>query len=130
MAYSENGPSRPTTAEMVFHCAGARPGPSLGVVGRREDLEKVADRLEAIPTLPYIQGSIALFVEGDAMPVCDALLELSDVPSGPEARTAPSNAFYWAVLGKAAALGIIAGRGVPAKASRRFSLAPKWGRVI
>ena len=106
---------------VVFNQSGLKSGPSLAVVGRASEMQKIADRLEKIPSLAYMRGSITIYaVEDQAMsshvPDVDDVLVLLD---GAEAdATNPVAALFWKVLARAANLGIIAGRGVPVGTTR------------
>lgn len=94
----------------VFQLNGPAPGSRLAVIGKRSDLERVAARLEAIPRSACLKGSIILAVDAGAVVHCDRLLRLDDVPSGADVATAPSTAFYWAIVQQAAVMGILKGR--------------------
>lgn len=108
----------------LFSKSGHKPGPSLAVVGRMADMEKVAARMENIPSLAYMRGSIAIYgvlsdQEANFEPLADDVLRLLDPSCNYASNGAPSATQYWLVLGRAAELGIIAGRGVPVTVQKR-----------
>jgi hypothetical protein len=102
--------------EVVFSQKGLKEGPSLAVIGRVGDMEKIAARMDKIPSLAYMRGSITIYAvdemaEATHVPEVDDVLVLLDRS---EVNTCnPRAALYWKILARAAALGIIAGRGVP-----------------
>jgi hypothetical protein len=106
----------------LFHHEGHHSGPSLCVVGRTADMEKVVARMANIPSLAYMRGAISIYGTEDNgtghFPVADDVLILLDPVESYAASGAPSTALYWQILERAAELGIIAGRGVPARSTR------------
>lgn len=80
---------------------GARPGPVLRVTGAEEVVGPVSARLSALPSLVYLRGTL----EVAATPAPgDGALDVTGV--------SPEEAYWW-VLARAAALGMISGRGIP-----------------
>jgi hypothetical protein len=107
--------------QIVFSHTGLQSGPSLAIVGRASEMEKIAARMEKIPSLGYMRGSITIYaVEEEAsatrIPEVDDVLVLLD--RSEEFTSNPLAALYWKVLARAASLGIIAGRGVPLGSTR------------
>jgi len=75
--------------------------------------------MEALPSTVYLRGTITFFVETGIVPHCESILMLRDVPCGAEVATAPSTAFYWAILQQAAALRLLEGRAPSDRPARK-----------
>ncbi len=106
----------------LFSKQGHQSGPSLCVIGRKADMEKVAARMGNIPSLAYMRGAISIYGVGEfdavPLPVADEVVTFFEPVETYTTSGAPSATLYWQVLGHAAELGIIAGRGVPARPTR------------
>ncbi len=103
-----------SNCRIVSRLGGLRPGPALLVATGPGLFDPLGQRLSALPSLPWMRGSLTLVSLWDA---CDTLpdrdfddvLTLLQVDSHPDTVSAA----YWTVLRKATVLGMIEGRGVP-----------------
>lgn len=95
---------RPAEGQLSeWQMTGASPGPILHVTGAGEALNAAVARLQSLPSLSYLRGT----------------LRVSSVMAGAADRTvvireSSAAAAYWRILASAAQLGMISGRGVPA----------------
>lgn len=116
----------PSNGSLVgYSVQGSRPGPNILVSGHSPMAQKIFDMLMALPTLPWLRGSITLiFVEvfdQDVLPRANAhipkdrLDELLFLPFCPDQDTEDCavKEGYWSILRLCARLGMIDGRGVP-----------------
>jgi hypothetical protein len=94
-----------------FEAGGLIRGPRLAVFGSGRLIDGVSAKLSALPTLPYLRGELALFLQGfesaDIEPGADAKLDLS------HNLEVTIQTAYWQTLACATRLGMIAGRGIP-----------------
>ncbi len=111
-------------AVIGYRLQGGRAGPSVLVAGHNPFAEGIYDRLMALPTLPWLRGSLCLIIletfDNEACP--DSLLtdpsdkfdEVLFLPYSPETENGPEmiKEGYWMVLRLCAQLGMIDGRGV------------------
>lgn len=106
----------PPSGRKLSNCLGGlRPGPALLVATGPDLFDPLHRRLSALPSLPWMRGSLTLVRLSDVddnLPAQD----FDDVLTLLQADCEPDtvNAVYWTVLRKATALGMIEGRGVPA----------------
>jgi hypothetical protein len=99
-----------------YRFAGLRAGPALTVVAPVNVRRRVSGRLAMIPSLHRLRGEIRIVSSMAAqMPPTDAWLILG------ESHAADA---YWRVLARAAALGIIEGRGIPARFGEQATVSP------
>lgn len=105
--------------ESTLRCfGGARPGPTLLVLAEPRQFAKTVAQLAALPGLPWMHGRIVMLHQDRFLARADAItrqiapvdLTLS-LPFAPEG--AGDRHGFWQVLRHAAALGMIAGRGLP-----------------
>lgn len=92
-------------SEYLWHLTGAKAGPSLLVVGDLDALAPAVARLQALPSLVYMRGALMVAGAAEVGAEVDAVLELG---------AGGSDAYYWQILARAAELGMISGRGIPA----------------
>lgn len=90
----------------IWKIVGHRSGPCLVVKGAAADLECLANRLRAIPTIGFIEGSVVFAPVGSRKGTdLDADVKIAVYGTAEDS--------YWSTLGQMAALGMIRGRGVP-----------------
>lgn len=82
---------------------GARGGPTLCVLAAPETVEDLVSRFSRMPSLVYMSGTLVVSSERPAD--ADDLLDLG---------SKNASDVYWLILARAATLGMISGRGVPA----------------
>ncbi|MBV2361304.1 hypothetical protein KUH32_16185 [Thalassococcus sp. CAU 1522] len=107
-----------------YRLGGARPGPSLMVAGYAPLALQVFDRLLALPTLPWLRGTLTLVSLGalnEGRTVCgldhapnQPVDEVLFLPFAADSalQDAASRTGYWMVLRLCAKLGMIDGRGI------------------
>lgn len=89
---------------LLWQLSGARSGPTLLVTGDLQKLAPVVERLQLLPSLVYLRGTLK--VGGpEAMGEADEVLTL---------KHGSASDFYWYILARTAELGMISGRGIPA----------------
>lgn len=115
-----------------YRFGGARPGPVLVAMGSGELVEHVALRLRRIPSLPWLRGTLCLLSADRAnAQAIDSLLaphpgtvdRVVHLPFSEDTGPQAVRDAAWKILGVAATLGMIQGRGlclrrVPGQARR------------
>jgi hypothetical protein len=91
--------------KLVWTLSGAQIGPVLLVTGMGQGMRGAIHRLQSVPSLGYMRGEI-VFAETQSHIHADMHLDITPLPAS-EA--------YWCILASATSLGMISGRGVPAK---------------
>lgn len=89
--------------------SGAKQGPTLGVLINSENSAEIVSRLAALPSLAYLHGVLLIgtsFEVSEDEPI-DAVLDLRE-------QSDPVDMF-WTLLARATSLGMISGRGIPAR---------------
>ena len=105
MEQSDTTPTRRRPTAHKWHLTGVRPGPVLLVTGSGKALQGALKRLKSLPSLGYLRGELRVQPKPQGS---DADLHL------PLVAASEADA-YWTILSAAAQLGMISGRGVPAK---------------
>jgi|GEM_PF-3478741 len=103
-----------SNCRIASRLGGLRPGPALLVATGPGLFDPLGQRLSALPSLPWMRGSMTLVSLWDA---CDTLpdRDFDDVLTLLQVDIHPDtvSAAYWTILRKATVLGMIEGRGVP-----------------
>ncbi len=93
-----------TDDPVLWKLSGAVSGPTLLIIGDPARLQDAVARLQSLPSLVYLRGTLLVAAQAPTEPA-DAQLHLN----GAQADDA-----YWIILSEAARLGMISGRGIPA----------------
>ncbi|WP_083098387.1 hypothetical protein [Pseudophaeobacter leonis] len=109
-----------------YRLSGAHSGPNLVVAGQKDVIEGLYGRLAALPTLPWMRGTISLInleaLEDDLgiahighapNDVIDRILFLLPVAQGTKLKEVIHHG-YWSALKLCASLGMVQGRGLTA----------------
>jgi len=88
--------------------SGAQSGPTLAVILGPEQSSAIVNRLAALPSLAYLRGVLIVGEAAeDPVVATDDVLDL-------RGQKDPVDMF-WTLLARATSLGMIAGRGIPAR---------------
>lgn len=90
-------------SDLLWQLTGARAGPVLLVTGDLDALGPVVERMQALPSLVYMRGTLKVGGH-NAQEDADVVFEL---PSRDPTES------YWLILTQAKGLGMISGRGIP-----------------
>ncbi|MEM9970490.1 MAG: hypothetical protein AAF762_05280 [Pseudomonadota bacterium] len=106
-APSDNDGQPDAIPGIVFSVTGAHPGPRLVVTGARSALDAAVEKLFELRGLVAMRGKLEVRAGdwSDASGYADAEFRLDDAPRNGHLH----------ILGRMASLGMIAGRGVPAR---------------
>lgn len=88
-----------------LHITGTKPGPTLVIIGKGPAFHSAIDRLKSLASLAYLRGELW---------VCPDLPEVS-IDTLIHIKTDVEAEAYWHILGAAARLGMISGRGIPTR---------------
>lgn len=94
--------------------AGHRSGPRLAVFGSKELARKAVAALSRVPSLGYMRGSISIRVLPDGISSVRVPFDADEIVilDKPEFVGRVGHV-HWQILGRAAALGMVRGRGIP-----------------
>lgn len=90
---------------LLWQLTGARPGPILLATGILDDLAPVVERLQLLPSLVYLRGSLMVGPPNTQVEA-DEVLALQGKDEGE---------LFQRILTRASELGMISGRGLPAE---------------
>lgn len=88
-----------------WQLTGPKPGPTLVIVGSGAALAGAVKRLQALPSLAYLRGHLR---------VCSTIPDIA-IDTLVSIKTEVEQDAYWHILAAAARLGMISGRGIPAR---------------